>query len=1173
MSKGPEKKYIEDPLKEELRRGGWRVEENRRIPEDLIIVEELARYLRKNGYDKKLDMDAMEIAKKIKEMLLTSDQRMIVKYLKMGVDVPVGQKKREIVDAHVDLVSEEVDRNEYLAVFQARVPMASEWGSGVPDCMLFINGIPVVILEFKYVPDTVQDTGIGAGISQIKGRMSVLPELFEIAPIAMVLTNKDFRYFSPDPKHPKDPLFLHNWRKIDGKKPYQIAASTVLSRGILTRFIKDYIVYNNKIERRILPRYMQYEAVERIRERVQRYLDAKNSGNVSDAELENLRRMLVWMYQGTGKTYSMMFAAYVINKEFVRAGRGGTTTIFVVDRTSLENQTVGEYLNAIPWGDYGIQIRTFGTTRGRVPSIREFVSTLKRDRPFAYATWFALQIAKFGGRSEEELSEEDVNREIDNVRALLESDEYKKQVEEVQKKDNIVLIVDEVHRSLYGLLGETMQLLFKSALKIGYTGTPKIESKAGPDTFDLFGDPIYIYWVDDAIRDRTALPVYILPVISEIGLNEEALKKVEYIKKLVREYTGDKSSDAIVEFDENVLKELRRNYLKIIMSSENVIWAITGHILAHFFGIGEYKEPPVVDIEVTGEGVRIDGPWKALVVAPDRETAHKYMRALQEKLKEYLIKRGMSEIDAQKIAERLIVLIVSVSAGTDQELERTIVRYYKETWSEKYAGTRIQDIPAKLAMDFKTEAKDPTDMETPRIAVVTGMLLTGYDLPALKVLYVSKIMRKHTLLQALGRVNRPYSGRDKGFGLVVDYTGILPLLVSEAKAIYERVKREEGVGRSFSEFSENVLTDLRTLANAGRELRTLIKKYCELREGTDMSTEDILNSISLEIRRIEIECEEEISDCYGEGYSVLTRIKGIVNEVYSILSAYGPRGPHWLRLRAKSTEGIDSKDVEYAIGVALEIVRMLRILGGHVSVAQEQLSSRELIEEIADSIVVENIEELPLIPVSKLLSGKIEEEKDKSSSVPAIGGPITITLSAESILRNSMVIEHLLRRMGEEYGVVRPMAEDVRALLREIVETYKRNVEEAKKVYRELLLTWKDANRVLEGAGVRQMIELVILSTFRRMKKIQWRKDVTPDRVAQALAREIEDIIERVRATGNAEILISQKATVEQIRGIVVRVLATNISNIREALIPTAEAVTSRIVEVLKHELQRGVSI
>ncbi len=295
--------------------------------------------------------------------------------------------------------------------------------------------------------------------------------------------------------------------------------------------------------------------------------------------------------------------------------------------------------------------------------------------------------------------------------------------EEVDKnantRANIYVFIDEAHRSVAKDLGTYLMAAVPNATIIGFTGTPIAKTAQGEGTFKIFGTDdkqgyLDKYSIRESIEDETTLPIRHTMAPSEMTVPAE---------RLDREFFELADAEGVTDIDE-LNKVLDRAVgLRTFLTADDRIEKVAAFVARHF------KK----NVHPLG--------YKAFLVGVNREACAKYKRALDKLLPAEWSEAVYSE-NAADVVDRPLVAELQIS----EEHEADVRSLFKK------AG------------------------EDPKILIVTDKLLTGYDAPILYCMYLDKPMRDHVLLQAIARVNRPYTdpkGNQKRIGLVVDFVGVL----------------------------------------------------------------------------------------------------------------------------------------------------------------------------------------------------------------------------------------------------------------------------------------------------------------------------------------------------------------------------------------------------------------
>jgi type I restriction enzyme R subunit len=521
------------------------------------------------------------------------------------------------------------------------------------DLVLWCNGFPLVVGEVKS-PVRPAYTWIDAAAQICEDYEVNVPAFFVPNVLSFATEGKDLRYGSVGM-----PVGLWGpWREeSEGCAPVPVglavvreAVEAVVNPGAVLEFLRYFTVFatdKNHTKIKIIARFQQFQATNLIVERVLR-------GRVKQG--------LIWHFQGSGKSLLMVFTALKLR---ATAGLTNPTVLIVVDRIDLDAQITATFNASDVPNLVSADSRKELQELLRVGARKVIITT----------------VHKFG--------------EAPGV---------------LDARDNIILMVDEAHRSQEGDFGRKMRAALPNAFLFGLTGTPI--NRRDRNTFLWFGsdsdDGGYLsrYTFSESIRDGATLPLHFEPRLSEIHLDEEAINAAFAELADRHELT---QSDKIT---------LSRNAASIetLIKTDSRIGKIAADIADHFHA------------KVEPQGL------KAQVVVYDKPTCVAYKKELDK-----LLGRDASTV------------VMSRDARDPQE------------WREKYTPDRdqLERITARF--------NDPADPL--KILIVTAKLLTGFDAPILYAQYLDKPLKQHNLLQAITRTNRVYPPH-KTHGLIVDYLGI-----------------------------------------------------------------------------------------------------------------------------------------------------------------------------------------------------------------------------------------------------------------------------------------------------------------------------------------------------------------------------------------------------------------
>jgi type I restriction enzyme R subunit len=650
---------------------------------------------------------------------LTQTNRAFHRMLRDGVPVEYPRPDGSIAGDHVRLVDfGDVRANDWLVVNQFTVIEGQH--NRRPDIVVFINGLPLGLIELKNAAD--EDATIWSAYAQLQTYKAEIASLLHYNAALVVSDGLQARMGSITANQE----WFKVWRTIDGEgdAPKTALELEVLVRGVFERqrfldLLQHFIVFEEDPDsgalHKIIAGYHQFHAVNAAVEETVRASGMAEDGMAKDqsgtywagrmhgGKPGDRRAGVVWHTQGSGKSFSMLFfAARVVRHPAMQ----NPTLVVLTDRNDLDDQLFGQFQRCAD-----ILGQTPVQASGR-EHLRELLNRASGGVIFT-------TIHKFMPEKGEPMPE-------------------------LSARQNIVVIADEAHRSQYGFGGKVnektgeMSYGFASNLRdalpnasfIGFTGTP-IE-KTDANTRAVFGDYISIYDIQRAVADKATVPIYYESRISKLSLNAAALPKL------------DAEFEEITEGEELTKKEkLKTKWaaLEALVGDPKRIALIAADLVAHF-----EKRVEAMD-------------GKAMIVCMSRRIAVDLYNALIALRPDWAsAKDDDSEIEKDRNCLVKVVMTGSADDGPD--------------WQPHI---RSKDKRRKLANRFK-DAKDPF-----RIVIVRDMWLTGFDAPCLHTMYADKPMQSHGLMQAIARVNRVF--RDKPGGLVVDYLGLADQL-KKALATY-----------------------------------------------------------------------------------------------------------------------------------------------------------------------------------------------------------------------------------------------------------------------------------------------------------------------------------------------------------------------------------------------------
>lgn len=419
----------------------------------------------------------------------------------------------------------------------------------------------------------------------------------------------------------------------------------------------NFILYDNGIKK--IARYQQYFAVKNAMKQITGLHSNPRPGGV------------IWHTQGSGKSLTMALMAEAIAKD---KSIKNPKIILVTDRTDLDKQITGTFKNV------GLEVLNARTGR-------HLVEILQSNTDAVITTI----INKF-------------ETAVNSIKEPLES-------------NSIFVLIDEGHRTQHGTFNINMQKTMPNACYIAFTGTPLF--KKDKSTMQRFGTMIDQYTVRQAVEDGAVLPLIYEGRYTNQKVNEEV---IDNFFQMV--------SEGLSDYEKADLKKKFSQRSHIADADQNIYsiaWDITKHFQQNF------------------QGTRLKGQ----IVCSSKRTAVKYYDYMQQigKVSVALI---MSPPDDREGED-------SAYVGTSDEVKK----FWKAMMDQHSNSVRYEE---NIISQFKHE-------EHPEIIIVVDKLLTGFDAPRNTVLYLTRKLRGHTLLQAIARVNRLYP--DKDYGYIIDYAGIV----------------------------------------------------------------------------------------------------------------------------------------------------------------------------------------------------------------------------------------------------------------------------------------------------------------------------------------------------------------------------------------------------------------
>jgi len=615
----------------------------------------------------------------------------------------------------------------------------------IPDIVLFVNGIPLIVVECKKGGPTCANP-MPEAFEQLQRYMNARnatktqslkegePKLFHSSLILIrtcglqadygTITSGVEHFFPWKTQWPSDDAVA------EGFTQQEQLINGMLNKANLLSILRTSSVFKDTdggARIKVVCRYQQFRAANKIIERL------RKGESVAD------RSGVIWHTQGSGKSLTMVFVARML-----RASKdlNDYKIVLINDRIDLEDQLAA----------------TATLIGGRVNTI-ESAQALRNDLATDSSDVNMVMVHKFMQRDQSlPLS---VAKALGTYQAIPAGETFGV----VNPSPRIVLMIDEAHRTQGSDLGDNVFEAFPNAARIAFTGTPLITERHGEKrTHKRFGEYIDTYRLMDSVNDGATLQILYEGRTADTALNDK-----HGFETIFENLFKDRS-------DEELLA-IKKKYGATgdILEAEARIKAIAQDMVTHYL-----------------EHIFPNG-FKAQVVCHSKLAAVRYEAAISAELSSRVeALRAAPEPDVELIQriEFLKAVVVISGDGTNE------AAYVTEARTKAKAVNAVDNFCKPFDMD------DPDKANT-RIAflVVCDMLLTGFDAPIEQVMYIDKRIREHTLLQAIARTNRISRGKKRGY--IVDYIGLTENL-TEALTLYAAADEQQELAHGLKSIDSEI---------------------------------------------------------------------------------------------------------------------------------------------------------------------------------------------------------------------------------------------------------------------------------------------------------------------------------------------------------------------------------
>lgn len=581
-----------------------------------------------------------------------------------------------------------------------------------PDVVLYVNGLPLCIVELKNPVDdkaTIYDAWEQINIRYWRD----VPHLLHYCPLACISDGVKTRLGTV--KAPYEHFYA--WRRVNDEDkvstmPFEETKTMVKGVFSPTRFLeifRDYIYFkdsqydNDELE--IVCRYPQFFATRLLKKSIIKSIKERTGkgGTYFGAT-------------GCGKTYTMAFLARQLSLRCSNIPEiGSPTIVMIVDRDDLQNQGAKLFTNSTEFLNLGAVETVLSRNK-----LREELGARQSGG------FYICTIQKFCDREDDKIGLINNRRNI-----ICFSDEAHRSQLDKSKRIQFTKDIDKNMRALISKpYAKVLREAFPNATFVGFTGTPIAE------TYQTFGDEIDRYTMDQAVADGITVPIKYQPRIAKVLFDKEKIRLIEdYYKKCENEGAGEEDIEA---------SKKAMSSMEVILGEQSRLERLATDIHNHYIATCD-NDPNRVQ--------------KAMIVCANRQIAYRLLKIFEQKYPEWFIEKKHSDglkisIEEDKKLKPMPFMAMVASVGKNDP---------KEMYD--YLGGVTNN---KRSSDFDASFKE--DKSNFHIVIVVDMWITGFDVPSLTLLYNDKPLQKHILIQTISRVNRKYPGKE--YGMIVDYIGI-----------------------------------------------------------------------------------------------------------------------------------------------------------------------------------------------------------------------------------------------------------------------------------------------------------------------------------------------------------------------------------------------------------------
>ena len=603
-----------------------------------------------------------------------------------------------------------------------------------PDLILFINGIPVAIFEFKSA--VKENTTIHDAWEQITIRYCRdIPKLMKYCFLSIISDGANTRMGSIFTKYE----YYYSWNKINDSEKVSngIAALVTMVKGAFAKgrvisILRDFVYYpdDSTNETAIIARYPQFFGARKMYDSIKAHMKPFGDGKGGT----------YFGATGCGKTYTMLFLSRMLALRD-RDIFANPTVVIITDREDLDRQTSELFVTSTQYL-HDKNVRSIESRKKLQESlgmellpppqkVLDISSETKQTEESSLpAVVFDKKIVTLTGVESGGVFLTTIQKFCESTGLL-------------SNRTNIICISDEAHRTQTGIgsklkktdkgvftsygFAKYLRDSFPNATYCGFTGTPVDE------TIAVFGEIVDSYTMRESSDDGITVRIAYEPRLARVVLSDEQAREIQ---KYYDKCTEEGSNPEQVEESKRAMSEMKR-----VLGHPERLKKLARDIVGHYEALTAQK-PQIVQ--------------KAMIVCADRTLAFRLLKEITA-LRPNWDEPRKAENEAT-LTKSLLDKLVSL------EKIKMVATQGENDEKEMFDLCGSKDYRQILDRQFKNNNSNF------KIAIVVDMWITGFDVPSLAVMYIDKPIQKHTLIQTISRVNRVFDGKD--MGLVVDYIGI-----------------------------------------------------------------------------------------------------------------------------------------------------------------------------------------------------------------------------------------------------------------------------------------------------------------------------------------------------------------------------------------------------------------